>query len=88
MTMQSQAQCICISAMLFLGKSGRDGCGTVAEGGPEQNLALHVVLLASGKEWIRERGALRSDSGLQGRGSLEKDLLSGYSGSSSPRSQM
>lgn len=50
---QSEAQCICISAMLFLGKSGRDGCGMVAEGGPEQNLALHLVLLASGKEWIR-----------------------------------
>lgn len=60
----------------------------VAEGGPEQNLALHLVLLASGKEWTggrgRERGALRSDSGLKGRGLLEKELLSGYSGSGSP----
>lgn len=59
------------SAMLFLGKSGRDGCGMVAEVGPEQNLALHLVLLASGKEWTRrwerESGALWSDSGLQGR---------------------
>lgn len=74
MTTQFEAQCTCISARLFLGKSGRDGCGmVVAEVGPEQNLALHLVLLASGKEWTRrwererESGALRSDSGLQGR---------------------
>lgn len=53
MTTQFEAQCICISARLFLGKSGRDGCGMVAEVGPEQNLALHLVLLASGKEWTR-----------------------------------
>ncbi len=38
------------SAMLFLGRSVCDGCRMVAEGGPEQNLALHLVLLASGKE--------------------------------------
>ncbi len=86
------------SAKLFLGRSVCDGCGMVAEGGPEQNLALHLVLFASGNEWNggrdeererereRERGALRSDSGLQGRGSLEKELLSGYSGSGSPHS--
>ncbi len=79
-------------AKLFLGRSVCDGCGMVAEGGPEQNLALHLVLFASGNEWNggrheeRERGALRSDSGLQGRGSLEKELLSGYSGSGSPHS--
>lgn len=54
MTTQFEAQCTCISARLFLGKSGRDGCGmVVAEVGPEQNLALHLVLLASGKEWTR-----------------------------------
>ncbi len=36
------------------------------------------------RERERERGALWSDSGLQGRCSLEKELLSGYSGSGSP----
>lgn len=32
-----------------------DGCGMVAERGPEQNLALHLVLFASGNEWTGER---------------------------------
>ncbi len=43
------------SAKLFLGRSVCDGCGMVAEGGPEQNLALHLVLFASGNEWTGER---------------------------------
>ncbi len=51
------------SAKLFLGRSVCDGCGMVAEGGPEQNLALHLVLFASGNEWTggrdEERGRER-----------------------------
>lgn len=95
MTTQFEAQCTCISARLFLGKSGRDGCGmVVAEVGPEQNLALHLVLLASGKEWTRRWEREREWSitvrfwASGQRGSLEKELLSGYSGSGSPHSQM
>lgn len=81
MTKQSEAEVyICLSLrysyrLSILGTICH-GYERVAEGGPEQNLALHLVLFTSGKART-ERAEERSvtlDSGLQGRGSLDKEL--------------